>query len=370
MSLPSLVRSASHLAHPRLPTYLVLFVTKRCNAACSFCFYPINTDPDTLSLDEITLLMKRYPRFKQVTLSGGEPYLRADLAELITIIHRVGGARFVTVSSNGSLPVHTARTIESVLASCPDLHYRASLSVDDLPEQHDRVRKIPGLFERIRETYGELVRLAHEYPGKVELNVQTVLSGLNKNRIAAVREMVEREFPLCRRSLVLARGEVPDPDALDVSADEYEQASMLWSEGGSERSLWREPYDAARDAILSYEREVITEILRTNRPALPCTAGRKLVVVDTNGDVLPCEMRSITRRTIGRDVLGNLRKSDYDLKRILLEKDVKRAVDRIKSNGCHCTFECALNASIAFRPDALATALVRHAAPRITRRTR
>jgi hypothetical protein len=249
-----------------------------------------------------------------------------------------------------------------VLASCPELRYRASLSVDDLPEEHEQLRRIPGLFARIRASYAALVALADRHPGRLELNVQTVLGGFNKARIAEIHAFLTRELPRCRRSLVLTRGDVPDPSALDVTADEYERAAHLWATSRPARDVLREPHYAVLDATLDYQQEVVARVLREDRAVLPCAAGRRLVVIDTNGDVLPCEMRDLVRRVTGRDVLGNLREHDYDLGRLLASAGVRAAVDRIRARRCHCTFECAINASVAFSPPRLAAAVARRSA--------
>lgn len=362
MTLSPLLRGAAAALRPRVPTYLVLFVTRRCNAACRFCFYPINTPDDALTVDEIERVVTRHPYFLQVTLSGGEPYLRGDLAELIEVLAHAGGVRFLTVSSNGSLPERIAAVVERVLTSCPGLRYRASLSVDDLPEQHERLRRIPGLFARIRASYAALVALADRHPGRLELNVQTVLGGFNKARIADIHAFLARELPRCRRSLVLTRGDVPDRSALDVTADEYADAARLWASARSARDVLREPHYAVLDATLDYQQEVVVRVLRADPAVPPCAAGRRLVVIDSNGDVLPCEMRDQLRRVTGRDVLGNLRQHGYDLGRLLATADARAAVDRIRERRCRCTFECAINASVAFSPRQLAVAVGRHVA--------
>jgi MoaA/NifB/PqqE/SkfB family radical SAM enzyme len=357
--LPPALRGVAAVLRPRVPSYLVLFVTRRCNAQCRFCFYPINTPEAPLTVGEIERVVARHPHFLQVTLSGGEPYLRADLAELIEVLAHAGKVRFLTVSSNGSLPERIAAVVGRVLERCPHLRYRASLSVDDLPEEHERLRRIPGLFARIRQSYDALVDLAERHPGRLELNVQTVLGAFNEQRIGEIHAFLARELPRCRRSLVLTRGEIPDPTARDVSADEYARASRIWSAGRPPRDVLREPHWALLDATLDYQQDVVERVLREDRAVLPCAAGRRLVVIDVDGDVLPCEMRDVTRRVLGRDVLGNLRAYDHDLGRLLAAADARAAVDRIRERGCHCTFECAINASVAFDPRRLAAAVAR-----------
>jgi len=359
MTLHPALRAAAAALRPRLPTYLVLFVTRRCNAACSFCFYPINTAEQVLSVAEVERVVTRHPHFLQVTLSGGEPYLRADLPELIEVLAGAGRVRFLTVSSNGALPERIGDVVGRVLESCPQLRFRASLSVDELPEEHERLRRIPGLFARIRASYATLVALADRHPGRLELNVQTVLGAFNKHRFAAIHDFLARELPRCRRSLVLARGDVPEPGFLDVSADEYARAARVWSSARPPRDALREPHYAVLDAILEQQQEIVERVLRERRAVLPCAAGRRLVVIDTDGDVLPCEMRGVTRRVLGRDVLGNLREHGYDLSALLAAADARLAVARIRERGCHCTFECAINAGVAFDPLRIGAALAK-----------
>jgi hypothetical protein len=75
------------------------------------------------------------------------------------------------------------------------------------------------------------------------------------------------------------------------------------------------------------------------------------VVIDVDGDVLPCEMRDVTRRVLGRDVLGNLRAYDHDLGRLLAAADARAAVDRIR--GCAAPRRAAETITIGprFRPE-------------------
>ena len=66
----------------RKPIHLTLFVTRRCNSACPFCFYRAgNNDADAsneLTLDEIKKLSSSLGSLLWLALSGGEVFLRKD----------------------------------------------------------------------------------------------------------------------------------------------------------------------------------------------------------------------------------------------------------------------------------------------------
>ncbi len=61
------------------PQYLIFFVTDVCNAKCAMCFNPpadsIAKEKE-LSLEEIEKVAKSMKHLIQLTISGGEPFLR------------------------------------------------------------------------------------------------------------------------------------------------------------------------------------------------------------------------------------------------------------------------------------------------------
>ena len=60
--------------------HLTVEVTKRCNARCSFCHY-WKEDPPR-ELDDYGALVKHFDPLV-VTLSGGEPLVREDIADVV-----------------------------------------------------------------------------------------------------------------------------------------------------------------------------------------------------------------------------------------------------------------------------------------------
>jgi len=59
----------------RKPSYLLFFVTNKCEARCGHCFYwkETNKNNHELSLAEITELAKKLGPMVQITITGGSP---------------------------------------------------------------------------------------------------------------------------------------------------------------------------------------------------------------------------------------------------------------------------------------------------------
>lgn len=83
----------------KYPESICLRVTRRCNAACSFCQAP-NTSRDELTVDQIRTISSIFhdTGTRTVKLSGGEPTLRNDLPEIISTVQATG-MRLVIVTN-------------------------------------------------------------------------------------------------------------------------------------------------------------------------------------------------------------------------------------------------------------------------------
>src|SRR5712692_5818945 len=82
-----------------------LFVTSRCNSLCRTCFYfdKLNS-PDDLTFEQIARLSATAPPFRKLWLSGGEPVMRDELAEIVERFVRNNGVRHLNLPTNGLLP--------------------------------------------------------------------------------------------------------------------------------------------------------------------------------------------------------------------------------------------------------------------------
>ena len=129
-----------------------IIVTYRCNAKCNMCdvwHYPTKPSEE-IGPDVI----KKLPEMFFVNVTGGEPFVRQDLPEIIRVLRKK--ARRIVISTNGFF---TERIIE-LCQRYPDLGIR--ISIEGLEEANDLIRGMPGGYERTQNTLQELRKMGLE----------------------------------------------------------------------------------------------------------------------------------------------------------------------------------------------------------------
>jgi MoaA/NifB/PqqE/SkfB family radical SAM enzyme len=344
---------------PSEPQYCIFFVTNRCNARCAMCF---NAQAEAagggkdLTLDEIEKIARGFKRLLQLTISGGEPYLRDDLPAIVRAFVREGGARFVTLTTNAFLPDRVIPATERILAENPRTRFNFCVSIDDIGERHDAIRGVKGGFERLMETYRGAVELRRRF-SNFEIHTTTVLSAFNKDRILEVLGWIDANLETEVPEVLLVRGSPRDPaSAAGVELEIYE-AAVRKIEAMSRRRAKGSGFKNKLITSLSVQMsEDLVKSERENRMIQPCVAGGKLVVLRADGTVDPCEiLETLVQprkrpKDLGDFSFGNLKENEYCLSDIHYSEKASRVRRFIRDTKCHCTFECALFASIIFGP--------------------
>jgi MoaA/NifB/PqqE/SkfB family radical SAM enzyme len=349
------------LAHPDRPSYLILFVTGACNARCSFCF-DLETiekvgNARDLRLDELQKVARGFRGLYHLTVTGGEPFLRADLPAICKAFYEESGVRSLTLTTNGSLSTRVVGTLRTILDECPELEVRLSLSLDDLPERHDAMRKLRGLFAKAVRTLDECYDLSKEYP-RLVVSVITVFSRLNEPDIARWLHWAAANLRCHFHSMNFVRGEPGDPSTLEVSPEVYDRVVALQDELRPAEPTARTTFHGRLVSLIAQEtRRRVAEVAGgAEIPNLRCTAGRKLVVLYEDGRLSPCEILHTLPRYRAQAAahdgfsFGNVRDFDYDVPRMLDREGARKIKQLIWDTNCNCTFECAMSSNIAFKP--------------------
>jgi len=326
---------------PHQVGFLIFYVTNRCNFRCKFCFYGAEIEkglkPDEMTVDEIRRMADKLGPLLQLSLTGGEPFLRQELTEITRIFLDRTGARYVTIPTNASVTDRMVSYLEEMLPAYPDTYFRMSISIEGIEGEHDAIRDMPGSFQRIRETFKAIEPLRAKY-GNLVIDSNSVYTARSENTLMATLKYLDKEFTFDNMSVTLARGEVPDPELKKVShghyieINEYLESVKRRKEKRLLYPLWRGVRDVSRQNLI---RTVFYDEFVT-----PCVAGRKLVIVYETGDVYPCEI-------LGKK-MANLRDFDFDLHAVLRTRESKELVNWIVDTKCKCSFECALAANVVW----------------------
>ena len=128
---------------------LTVITTYRCDSKCAMCH--IWQHPTQLR-DEVTLetLAKLPSGFDNLNITGGEPTLRRDLAEIVALLSPK--ARTLEISSNG---LHADR-LEPIIKAYPNIKIRFSLEAvgeksDEIRGEKDGFRKKVAGLRRLKE---------------------------------------------------------------------------------------------------------------------------------------------------------------------------------------------------------------------------
>lgn len=328
------------------PISLVHFVTNRCNARCSFCFIDFD-DPKTfsheLTLDEIDKLTKNLGKsLLNVNLTGGEPFARKDLTEIAKKYLTNSTIQSIYITTNASLPERIKNFSEEVSRFDKNAELTFQISIDDLPENHNRVRKIKNLFDNCIETY----RLLKKMGDNINPVVSITVTHENCDNIKEIFNYIHKECGVDAIKCTIVRDEGVYVTPTDKQKKILEAYDWLTNEiknkmktgkiiNYNSNSLQGRLHQ--KKDIISWE--MIKKMYLEPKYISPCHAGSLFGIISSKGKIHPCEILE------GKE-LGDLRENDMDFMKIWNNKKTKDAKNFILKSKCNCTYECALSYNI------------------------
>ena len=334
----------SILTH-RPPIHLTLFVTRRCNAKCPFCFYSAGKASDgELSLQEYRRISESMGSLLWLAFSGGEPILMDDLIDIANVFYNNNRPSIMLIPTNGLMPSRTRVMVEQILKDCPHSTIAVKLSIDGPGDLHDRLRGTAGAFDRTMETYELLAPLLGQFRN-FELGVNTVFCAENQELMDDIIDLVAGMKDIRTHTISLARGQTREQSEGEIELDRYLKASQRLAGGLREGSQPSYSFrgarlKAAQDII---QRRLIHKTAANNRRQIECYAGRLNLVITETGELYPCESFLDEHR------LGNVRENNFDIKGMLKSEGAQHLIERI-GRHCFCTHECYLMTNILFNP--------------------
>lgn len=129
---------------------------------CASVTYPTDGEMDSATIQRI---FSEIGSLRLVRISGGEPFLRPDLAEVVRHIQLVCRPDVVHISTNGLLREQILDLVRDRRGTGLSL----SVSLDGIGEAHERLRGA-GTFARTYATIVELARLRTSHGFRLEVN--------------------------------------------------------------------------------------------------------------------------------------------------------------------------------------------------------
>jgi len=251
-------------------------ITQRCNLHCQHCYLGGKWEKHELSTEEGKDLLKQMAHMGVMFLviTGGEPFLREDVAEIFEYAHSLGFAW--KMLNNGTVIGDTE--VRHIVKNQP---LNVDISLHGLEKTHDMMTRVPGSFCKALTAVERLTNSGVRVIAKMNLTPEG-LKDLPKLR----GKLYKMHVPLNVATVILPDLDGnPKPDDLMVTdeqlASNYSYCERL-NEGGGTYGRHR----------------------RLKPGEVLCNAGRSSFTVSPSGDVRACLSL--------RDVCGNVRQTRLD----------------------------------------------------------
>lgn len=315
------------LPESMIPHHGTLLLTWACNSRCLSCkIWEIYKDNprgirQELALADYARLISD-PLFKQVTnlgLAGGEPLMRPDLVEIMRLVPTTVQVFLAT----------NALTLGRLKQVLPEFKQRGNvviqISIDGIGEMHDRVRGVPGNYDRCLQVMNWLVEM------KLPRVVSSTISPMNYRELPDLYRLAQ-EYGAGFAFRTANKGDFYD-NVDDQQLYQWRPEQIL--------GLRQEIEPIVNDQIRRGETSDATGVFWNEIPGwlddsiqMPrCLAAYKTFLVDPVGEVYPCPSWWHSLGSVKSDSFGQVWRSQS-------ASAVRAEVDVLKCGGCwnDCTW--------------------------------
>lgn len=324
-----------------MPVHITFYVTGRCNASCKTCFYwhHINENEPELTFGEIERLAPQFKGALWIAITGGEPFLRDDIGDILRVVHRQTKPPYMTLVTNGFFPERLKQVVTEFFSVKSNTVVTVSVSLDGIYELHDSIRGLPGSFEKACESIRILKNLQSRF-NRLRIRVCSCYNAFNQEKIEEIPVYLNRHFQEIPWDFSLVRGNPHDPSSKNsLNIARYFQLKRKYCSGlsrGNRRSMI-DRFIIAKNRMLI---ELQEQIIFNGKSNLPCRAGLLSTVIRENGEVIACEMEEFP--------MGNLRDFGMNFSQLCNSKQAVKTRQLIKATHCQCAHECNLTTNMVF----------------------
>ena len=177
------------------PYKMTFAITYKCQSRCLTCNIWQRKPVNELTVDEIREFAKKNNYFRWLEITGGEPFLNSDIVEIVKAFVQNSDGLFILTMPTNSLC--NQEMLAGKLKQILDLgipKVSITLSLDGNRELHDRIRGIPGNFDRVMSMARRFKELQKEYKNLFFVFGYT-MSRLNQGHLEETINDVRKELP-------------------------------------------------------------------------------------------------------------------------------------------------------------------------------
>jgi len=167
------------MANLMFPKYAIIAITLNCDARCVMCNIWKNKIKDELSPEEYRKLPTT---LREINITGGEPFIRNDINEIVKNIKLACPKARLVISSNGHLIEKIESEMKKILKIDPNIALR--ISIDGTEEMHNKIRGMGYSYNRAMATIEKMKEI-----GVKDLGIGMTISSLNAHLLYDVFEL-------------------------------------------------------------------------------------------------------------------------------------------------------------------------------------
>ncbi len=326
-----------------LPINITISPSPRCNSRCMTCNIWMKRENE-LTLEEWDKVFQSLGRAPfWFTVSGGEPFMFRDIVPLCQSLYKHCRPGIINIPTNSLMRSIIPRKVEEICRTCPESQVILNLSLDGVGEKHDRIRGVPGNFEKFEQNYKALREL--KLPN-LTIGVHSVISRFN---VEDTPELFDYALGLKPDSYITEIAEQRvELDTVDIQVSPPPNRYAWAIDHLIERVQKRKFKGISRvtEAFRIEYYKLVKRILSEETQVIPCFAGWASAQIYGSGEVWPCCVRA--------DNLANLRDVGYDFKRVWFSAQAESVRTSIRAKECHCPLANASYTNMLLHPPTLA----------------
>lgn len=305
-------------------------ITYKCNSRCQMCniwkryIKSPEKAEEELELEEIRQTFERIGKLVWVSLTGGEPFLRDDIVDIVQSAKDNCKVNMVNITTNG----FKSKLIESRVRDIAEVNVPltfVNISLDGHAELHDYMRGTKGAYENAIRTLKLLHMLCSKY-NNLLIGFEYTTTPFNAGNLAQlVYKLKEAGCDWLVENLTITtyhQGNLYDNVDLNLSRQfDYDSLKSKMRKDINESlnlTHIKSPLALIRRTYLKYARKYV----RDGSAPLRCLALRNSLFFDPYGNVFPCVI-------LGHKI-GNLRNCQYEVYKLLDSKYALKAKHEVE----------------------------------------
>ena len=267
---------------------LQFHITGRCNLRCKHC-YRTDGDVEPLSYQDIVRVIEQYKALRQVyneqkgirrrghiNITGGEPFIREDIKEILLLLGENRQEFSYGILSNGSfLDDELIRILKETEVSF------VQLSIDGDRQTHDYLRA-PGDFDRVFATAQRLEKAG------IRTYISFTANRSNYKHLPKIAAQCrKRKITKLWSDRLVPIGNGKEIQDLIIGKDILEDYLRVLKKAGGNfltRALYPKTQVTMNRAL---------QFLHSTGEIYSCSAGDSLITVDEFGNIMPCRRMPI-----------------------------------------------------------------------------